>query len=84
MTAGLIHAAERFLFNPVFIIFIIMLFFICCILLAKRKGSPFFRAMLYLCIIFCLLYAAFLLWCTIAFGSNTPKTEPVPYNTVSD
>jgi len=79
MITGLISLIAPLLFNPVFIGFIVIFFLICCVLLMTKKGTSFFRYLMYMYVIFCLLFFIFLLWCVIGFGNNTPKVDPVPY-----
>lgn len=79
MITGLISIIVPLLFNSVFIGLVSFFFFICCVLLMTRKGTSFFRYLMYTYVIICLLFFTFLLWCVIGFGNNTPKAAPVPY-----
>lgn len=74
MITGLISIIVPLLFNSVFIGLVSLFFFICCVLLMTRKGTSFFRYLMYTYVIICLLFFTFLLWCVIGFGNKHPQS----------
>ena len=53
MITGLISIIVPLLFNSVFIGLVSLFFFICCVLLMTRKGTSFFRYLMYTYVIIC-------------------------------
>ena len=79
MITGLISLIAALLFHPIFIGFIVISFLSCCVLLMTGKGTSFFRHLMYMYVLICLLFFIFLIWCVIGFGNSTPRTDPIPY-----